>query len=49
MNKSEILFYDSYEEFYAMVGKSNVFQAFCIDAFGEDFLRMALAIYIKLI
>lgn len=37
MNKSELLFYDSYEEFYAMARKSNAFQAFCIDAFGEDF------------
>ena len=37
MNKSELLFYDSYDEFYAMATKSNAFQAFCIDAFGEDF------------
>lgn len=35
--KSELLFYDAYEEFYAMAGKSNAFRAFCIDAFGQDF------------
>lgn len=34
---SELLFYDAYEEFYAMAGRSKAFQAFCIDAFGEDF------------
>lgn len=33
----ELLFYDAYEEFYAMAGRSKAFQAFCIDAFGEDF------------
>lgn len=37
MNKSNLLFYDVYEEFYAMAGKSKAFQAFCKDAFGEDF------------
>ena len=37
MNKSELLFYDAYEEFYAMAKKSRAFAAFCRDAFGEDF------------
>lgn len=37
MNKKELLFYDAYEAFYAMAKKSNAFQAFCRDAFGEDF------------
>lgn len=37
MNKSELLFYDAYEEFYAMAGSSHAFAAFCRDAFGEDF------------
>lgn len=37
MNKSDILFYDSYEKFYAMAGRSKAFQAYCADAFGEDF------------
>ena len=37
MNKKELLFYDAYEAFYAMAKKSNVFQTFCKDAFGEDF------------
>ncbi len=37
MNKKELLFYDAYEAFYAMAEKSKAFQAFCKDAFGEDF------------
>lgn len=37
MNKKELLFYNEYEEFYAMVRKSNAFKLFCQDAFGEDF------------
>ena len=37
MNKKELLFYDAYEAFYAMARKSNAFQSFCKDAFGEDF------------
>lgn len=37
MDKKELLFYDEYEEFYAMARKSNAFSAFCKDAFGEDF------------
>lgn len=37
MNKNELLFYDAYEAFYAMAGKSNAFRSFCKDAFGEDF------------
>lgn len=37
MDKKELLFYDAYEEFYAMARKSSAFRAFCNDAFGEDF------------
>ena len=37
MNKEELLFYDAYEAFYAMAGKSKAFKLFCKDAFGEDF------------
>ena len=37
MDRKQLLFYDAYESFYAMASKSNAFQAFCKDAFGEDF------------
>lgn len=37
MNKSELLFYDAYEQFYAMANSSRAFSNFCADAFGEDF------------
>lgn len=37
MDKKELLFYDAYQEFYAMARNSNAFKAFCKDAFGEDF------------
>lgn len=37
MDKKELLFYDAYEEFYTMAGKSDAFHVFCKDAFGEDF------------
>ena len=37
MDKSDLLFYDAYEEFYKMAADSLAFQAFCKDAFGEDF------------
>ena len=37
MNKEELLFYNAYEEFYAMAEESDAFRGFCIDAFGEDF------------
>ena len=37
MDKHKLLFYDAYEDFYAMTGKSDAFRAFCRDAFGEDF------------
>ena len=37
MNKSELLFYDAYEAFYAMAKESKAFQSFCKEAFGEDF------------
>lgn len=37
MNKSDLLFHDAYEEFYKMAAGSLAFQAFCKDAFGEDF------------
>ena len=35
--KSKPLFYDEYEQFYKMVGRSKTFGAFCRDAFGQDF------------
>lgn len=35
MNKSDLLFYDAYEEFYKMAAGSPAFQAFCKNAFGE--------------
>lgn len=37
MDKKELLFYDEYEEFYAMAKTSDAFSRFCKDAFGEDF------------
>lgn len=37
MKKSDLLFYDAYEVFYKMAAGSFAFQAFCKDAFGEDF------------
>lgn len=37
INKNDLLFYSAYEEFYTMAAKSNAFQNFCTDAFGEDF------------
>ena len=37
MDKKDLLFYDAYEEFYAMARESNAFQSFCKDAFDEDF------------
>lgn len=37
INKPDLLFYDAYEEFYKMARESQAFQAFCKDAFGEDF------------
>ena len=37
MNKSELLFYDAYEQFYAMTSESIAFKEFCKDAFGADF------------
>ena len=36
-NKRDLLFYDAYEEFYAMAAQSEAFRNFCCDAFGEDF------------
>ncbi len=36
-SKPDLLFYDAYEEFYKMAAGSPAFQAFCKDAFGEDF------------
>ncbi len=35
--EKELLFYDAYQDFYTMAGKSNTFAAFCKAAFGEDF------------
>lgn len=37
MDKSDLLFYDAYEEFYTMASQSNAFRSFCREAFGEDF------------
>lgn len=37
MNKNDLLFYNEYQEFYTMASTSKAFQAFCKDAFGEDF------------
>ncbi len=37
MDKSKLLFYDEYEDFYAMAEVSKAFGAYCRDAFGEDF------------
>ena len=37
MQDKKLLFYKEYEEFYTMAMKSKAFQAFCHDAFGEDF------------
>ena len=37
MDNSKLLFYDEYEQFYKMTGSSKVFEAFCEDAFGQDF------------
>lgn len=35
--KKDLLFYEAYEEFYAMAKESEAFQSFCADAFGADF------------
>ncbi len=37
MDKKGLLFYEAYEAFYTMAGKSDAFQSFCKNAFGEDF------------
>lgn len=37
MNKSELLFYDAYEQFYEMAKTSKAFAGFCKEAFDEDF------------
>lgn len=37
MDKKDLLFYDAYEDFYAMAETSDAFRAYCKDAFGEDF------------
>lgn len=37
MNKTDLLFYTAYEEFYTMASESKAFRNFCKDAFGEDF------------
>ena len=37
MMKEDLLFYKEYEDFYAMAKQSKAFEAFCRDAFGEDF------------
>ena len=35
--ESKPLFYDEYEQFSKMTGQSKAFEAFCRDAFGQDF------------
>lgn len=37
IDKKKLLFYDAYEAFYAMAGKSKAFQNYCKNAFGADF------------
>ena len=37
MKKEDLLFYREYEDFYNMAKQSKAFEAFCRDAFGEDF------------
>jgi len=37
MDKSQLLFYNEYEQFYRMAARSEAFRAFCRDAFGRDF------------
>lgn len=37
MDRQDLLFYDAYEAFYAMAGRSEAFRAFCAEAFGADF------------
>ena len=37
MSKKDLLFYEAYEDFYAMARTSKVFQTYCKEAFGEDF------------
>lgn len=37
MKEKNLLFYNEYEQFYAMTAKSEVFCKFCKKAFGEDF------------
>lgn len=37
MDKKDLLFYDAYQDFYAMAETSGAFRAYCKDAFGEDF------------
>ena len=37
MDNADLLFYDAYEQFYKMTGRSKAFEAFCRDAFGQDF------------
>ena len=37
MEKEDLLFYREYEEFYTMAKQSKAFEAFCRDAFGQDF------------
>lgn len=37
MEKEDLLFYNEYEQFYAMTKKSGAFRLFCEKAFGRDF------------
>lgn len=36
MKEKNLLFYNEYEQFYAMTAQSRVFRKFCKEAFGED-------------
>ncbi|MBE6759521.1 MAG: class I SAM-dependent methyltransferase [Ruminococcaceae bacterium] len=37
MTRNELLFYNEYEQFYAMAAQSQAFHKFCRDACGQDF------------
>lgn len=45
MNKTELLFYDAYEEFYSMANQSRTFRLFCQDAFGEDMSQDGFSLF----
>lgn len=39
MNKSDLLFYEGYEEFYRMATQNRIFSEYCEKAFGIDFTQ----------